>query len=242
MEKLSCYIADDEPLALQLLQGYVQKTPFLELKGSFSNAFDVLSAIQKQKVDLVFLDIQMPDLNGIELSKALPQPVKIIFTTAFSEYALEGFKVNALDYLLKPFDYAEFLKAALKAKEYYRLQETTKKSNPESDKDFIFVKSEYKQVRIPLQDVCYFEGLKDYVKIWLSSQPEKPILTLMSLKNLEEALPAERFMRIHRSYIVSLDKIKMVERSQILILNERITLAEQYKEKFNAFIASKSIQ
>ncbi len=237
MRKINCLIIDDEPLALELIEGYVVKTPFLELKGKCFSAFEAMAILNTEKIDLVFLDIQMPDMNGVDFSKTLSPDIKIIFTTAFKDYAFEGFKVNAVDYLLKPFNYPEFLKAAHKVVERLGFSEE-KKETPYTD-DFIFVKSEYKQIKINLNDVLYFEGLKDYIKIWVSSQP-KPILTLMSLKTLEHELPSTKFMRIHRSFIIALDKIESIERSQIIINKERITVAEQYKEKFQEFLETKS--
>jgi DNA-binding LytR/AlgR family response regulator len=236
MEKINCIIVDDEPLAVDLVAGYVKKTPFLELKGECLSAFDAVQLLGREKIDLIFLDIQMPDLNGIDFSKTISPDIKVIFTTAFKDYAFEGFKVDAIDYLLKPFNYPEFLKAANKAKERIETKSRTKTSTQDN---FIFVKSEYKQVKIDLNEVYYFEGLKDYVKIWLVSQP-KPVLTLMSLKTLEEELPEENFMRVHRSFIVALNKINTIERSQIIINNERITVAEQYKTRFQEFIDNKS--
>jgi len=237
MRKLSCILVDDEPLALDLVESYVGKTPFLELKGKCLNAFEAMQVLNSEKIDLIFLDIQMPDMNGIDFSKTLLPETKIIFTTAFKDYAFDGFKVNAVDFLLKPFNYAEFLKAANKVMDRIGLPEE-QKASPEKD-NFMFVKSEYKQIKINLDEVFYFEGLKDYIKIWLTSQP-KPILTLMSLKTLEEELSDEKFMRVHRSFIVALNKINSIERGQILINNERITVAEQYKTKFQKFIEHKS--
>jgi len=237
MKKLSCIVVDDEPLALDLVEGYVNKTPFLELKGKCFNAFEAMQILNNQKVDLIFLDIQMPDMNGVDFSKTLSPDTKIIFTTAFKDYAFDGFKVDAVDFLLKPFNYSEFLKAANKAME--RINPAEDRSNKTSRDNFMFVKSEYKQIKINLAEVLYFEGLKDYIKIWLTSQP-KPILTLMSLKTIEEELPSEKFMRVHRSFIIALDKISAVERGQILVNNERITVAEQYKTKFQEFIEHKS--
>jgi DNA-binding LytR/AlgR family response regulator len=238
MRKMNCIIIDDEPLALDLVESYVVKTPFLELKGKCLNAFEAMKVVSSEKIDLAFLDIQMPDMNGVEFSKTLPHGIKIIFTTAFKDYAFEGFRVNAVDYLLKPFNYSEFLKATNKAMQWINASE----EKPEGGyrDNFIFVKSEYRQLKINLEEVYYFEGLKDYIKIWLTSQP-KPVLTLMSLKTLEQELPAERFMRVHRSFIVALDKIESVERSQIVINKERITIAEQYKSKFQAFVENNSL-
>lgn len=237
MRKLKCIVVDDEPLALELVESYVNKTPFLELKGKCLNAFEALELVNDTPIDLVFLDIQMPDMNGIDFSQTLSANTKVIFTTAFKDYAIDGFKVNAIDFLLKPFNYPEFFKAATKALDRISLEE--EKSPSLAASSFIFVKSEYKQIKINLNEVYYFEGLKDYIKIWLTSQA-KPILTLMSLKTLEEELPETKFMRVHRSFIVALDKIDAVERGQILIKNERITVAEQYKNRFQQFIEKKS--
>jgi DNA-binding LytR/AlgR family response regulator len=237
--KISCIIVDDEPFALELIQNYVSKTPFLELKGKCNNAFDALELLNNEKIDLVFLDIQMPELSGLELSKTISKETRIIFTTAFSEYALDSFKVDALDYLMKPFNFEEFYNAAAKAKEWFVLKRKEAPENPKKA-DFIFVKSEYKQLKINFDEVLYFEGLKDYIKIWLVNQP-KAILTLMSLKSLEEELPESKFMRIHRSFIVALDKIEEIERNQVIINKQRITVAEQYKNKFQKFISKNSI-
>ncbi len=237
MSKINCLIVDDEPLALDLIESYINKTPFLELKGRCGNAFEAMAVLNRDKIDLVFLDIQMPDMSGMEFSKTLAPDIKIIFTTAFREYAFEGFKVNAVDYLLKPFNYAEFLKASNRAAERFNLQ-SKKREIPHKD-HFMFVKSEYKQIKINLDEVLYFEGLKDYVKIWLTSQP-KPILTLMSLKILEQELDPGKFMRIHRSFIAALNKIESIERSRVIINKESITIAEQYKEKFREFLDHKS--
>ncbi|MBQ0787896.1 MAG: response regulator transcription factor [Oceanihabitans sp.] len=238
--KITCIIVDDEPMALNLVESYVEKTPFLELKQKCSSAMEAMEFIKEQPVDLLFLDIQMPDLTGIEFSKMLPKETRVIFTTAFDQYALEGFKVEALDYLLKPFDYAEFLGAANKANTWFELVKGKQKNILSEEKEFLFVKSEYKQLRIKLADVLYFEGLKDYIKIWLKDNP-KPILTLMSLKSLEEELPETHFMRVHRSFIVSLKNIEVIERSQIIINEQRITVSEQYKPKFLAFINNNSL-
>ena len=237
--KITCVAVDDEPMALNLVESYIEKTPFLSLKQKCSSAIEALQFIQQEPVDLLFLDIQMPDLTGIEFSKMLPKETRVIFTTAFDEYALEGFKVEALDYLLKPFDYAEFLVAANKAKTWFELVKGKKQPVVSEEKEFLFVKSEYKQLRIKLADVLYFEGLKDYIKIWLKDNP-KAILTLMSLKTLAQELPSTQFMRVHRSFIVSLKNIEEIERSQIIINKKRITVSEQYKPQFLEFINKNS--
>lgn len=238
--KISCVIVDDEPMALNLVESYVNKTPFLELKQKCSSAIEAMEFIKEQPVDLLFLDIQMPDLTGIEFSKMLPKETRVVFTTAFDQYALEGFKVEALDYLLKPFDYAEFLAAANKANHYFSLLKGKPQNEVSEAKEFLFVKSEYKQLRIKLSDVLYFEGLKDYIKIWLKDNP-KPILTLMSLKSLQEELPETQFLRVHRSFIVSLKNIEVIERSQIIINDQRITVSEQYKPAFLEFVNNNSL-
>ena len=238
--KISCVIVDDEPMALNLVESYVEKTTFLLLKKKCNSAIEAMEFIKLEPVDLLFLDIQMPDLTGIEFSKMLPENTRVIFTTAFDQYALEGIKVEALDYLLKPFDYAEFLAAANKANKWFSLINRKHENIVSEEKEFLFVKSEYKQLRIKLEDVLYFEGLKDYIKIWLKDN-SKPILTLMSLKSLEEELLETKFMRVHRSYIVSLKNIEEIERSQIIINNKRITVSEQYKSKFLEFVTNNSL-
>ncbi|MDX1941466.1 MAG: LytTR family DNA-binding domain-containing protein [Saprospiraceae bacterium] len=236
MKKIKCLIIDDEPLALDVVENYIGRTPFLELVARCSSAFEAMEQLGKQQVDLLFLDIQMPDLTGVAFSRTLKNGPKIIFTTAFEEYALEGFKVDALDYLLKPFNYEEFLKAANKAKEWFQMVEAQKESG--KNDSHLFVKSEYKLIKINLAEVLYFEGLKDYVKIHLSGQ-SKPIMSLMSLKALEEKLPNDKFMRVHRSYIVNLEKIESVERSRIVIGDFATVVAEQYREKFQEYLSTK---
>ena len=223
---------DDEPLALQLLSGYIEKTPFLELVGSFDNPIDAMEFLNQNEANLMFVDIQMPDLTGIEFARILANPPKLIFTTAFEKYALEGFKLEAIGYLLKPFGYDEFFKAAQKAQKliHYEQQETI-----ESNNAFLFLKSDYKIRRINFNDILYIEGLKDYVKVFLQHQ-DKPILSLHSLKSMESKLPAEKFMRVHRSFIVNLDKIDTIDRSRIVFGKEYIPVSEQYKKAFKDFL------
>jgi len=228
--QLTCIIVDDEPMALQLLESYVIKTPFLRLVGKYSNAIDVLTFLYEGSApDLIYMDIQMPELTGLQLSKKIPTSTKIVFTTAFDQYAIEGYKVNSIGYLLKPFDYAEFLETAQKA---LLLSTSSVTEKPlEIAQNYMFVKADYKQIKVMYDDILYIESLKDYVKIYLNSQPQ-PIITLMSLKKLEEELPEERFMRVHRSFIVALDKVEVVERNQILFGKQRITIAENCREAF----------
>lgn len=239
MKKITCLIADDEPMALNLIESYVLKTPFLELKAKCTSAIEAMKVLgETDSIDLFFLDIQMPDLTGLEFSKLLPAQSKVIFTTAFEQYAIDGYKVNALDYLLKPFDYTEFLSAANKAKNHFENQNTTTEKQ-DKKQEFFFVKSEYKQIKINFSDILFIEGLKDYVKIFVKDQP-KPILTLMSLKKLEEELPSNNFMRIHRSYIIALDKIEAIERNHIVIGDQQITIAPNYKDSLMEYISGKS--
>ncbi len=243
MKKITCLIADDEPMALSLIESYVLKTPFLELKAKCNSAIKAMEFLETDSdIDLFFLDIQMPDLTGIEFSKLLPAKSKVIFTTAFDQYAIEGYKVNALDYLLKPFDYNEFLNAAQKARNHIETNSLQNTENQQNNKnsDFIFVKSEYRQIKINFNEILYIEGLKDYVKIYTSSHP-RPILTLMSLKKLEEELPSEQFMRVHRSYIISLEKIEAIERNHVVIKDGFITIAPNYKDILMEYIKGKSI-
>ncbi|QSW88678.1 MULTISPECIES: LytTR family DNA-binding domain-containing protein [Flavobacterium] len=238
MITLKCIAVDDEPLALKLVQTFIEQTPFLELTASCDNAVEAMTLIKDKQPDLVFLDINMPNLTGMELARLLQeqpgQVPKIVFTTAYNHYAIEGYKVNAVDYLLKPFSYEEFLRAAHKV-----LQITTEASTQfqsvTADDEFIFLKVEYQWVRISLKDILYIESLKDYVKVHLDDS-QKAIMSLISLKALEEKLPSAKFMRVHRSFIVALDKINAITKNSILIGKTEITVGEQYKETFKTIV------
>ena len=235
---LKCAIVDDEPLALNLLESYVNKTPFLELAGKYSSAVQAMNDLPDKHIDLLFLDIQMPELNGLELSRLVGNKVKIIFTTAFEQYALEGFRVDALDYLLKPFNYTEFLRAATKA---LRWSEMSRVENVSANvPDSIFVKSDYKLIQIQLKDILYIEGLKDYIRIQTEDQ-EGGILTLMSMKSIEDHLPGDIFIRVHRSYIVNINKIKTIERNRIVFGKLYIPISDSYKERFMELLAKRAI-
>ncbi len=234
MKKHGTKALKNEPLALKLVTDYIQKTPFLELAGTFDNPLDAIEFFSDEAVDLVLLDIQMPDLTGIEFSKTLQNSSKIIFTTAYEHYALEGFKLSAVDYLLKPFNYPEFLTAVQKAKKLIELEQAALPTL-EANNQFLFLKSEYKIRRINFNDILYIEGLKDYVKVHLQND-EKPILSINTVKSLEEKLPTDRFMRVHRSFIVNLDKIETIERSRIVFGKTYIPVSDQYKEKFQDFL------
>ena len=226
---------DDEPLALKLISRYVEKTQFLELVSSFENPLDAMEFLNNNPVDLIFLDIQMPDLTGIEFTRILENKPKIIFTTAYEKYALEGFKLDAVDYLLKPFSYEEFLKAAKKAEKLIGLEKSVQQEVIEANNEFLFLKSEYKIRRINFNEILYIEGLKDYVKVYLQNNP-KPILSINTLKSLETKLPDMKFMRVHRSFIVNLEKIDTIDRSRIVFEKVYIPISEQYKNKFQQYL------
>jgi DNA-binding LytR/AlgR family response regulator len=231
--KLRTIAIDDEPLALKLVSGYISKTPYLELVGAFDNPLDAIDFLSNEEAELIFVDIQMPDLSGIEFTRTLEADHKIVFTTAYEKYALEGFKLNAIDYLLKPFSYEEFLKAAGKAHKMAEL-EASALPTVEANNQFLFLKSEYKIRRINFNDILYIEGLKDYIKVYTSGE-DKPLLSLNSIKSLEQKLP-EKFMRVHRSFLVNLDKIETIDRSRIVFGKAYIPVSDQYKAKFQEFL------
>lgn len=230
---LNCAIVDDEPLALSLLESYVNKTPFLNLTGKYSSAMQAMKELPDMKVNLLFLDIQMPELNGLEFSRMVDPQTRIVFTTAFGQYAIDGYRVNALDYLLKPISYPDFLQAANKALQWFDLVQ-----KPE-EKESIYVKSDYKLVQIELKKILYIEGLKDYIKIYLEDSP-KPILSLMSMKSMEELLPANRFMRVHRSYIVQKEKIRIIDRGRLVFDKTYIPISDSYKQAFQSLLDERS--
>lgn len=228
---LSCAIVDDEPLALELLQSYVEKTPSLKLVGKYSNAVLAMNDLTGKEVDLIFLDIQMPELTGLEFSKILPKHTRIVFTTAFNQYALDGYRVNALDYLLKPISYLSFLEAASRALQWFEMFQKPDNDDIKS----VFVKSEYKLIQIDLNDILYIEGLKDYVKIYTEKNP-RPILSLMNMKAVEQMLPPSRFIRVHRSYIVQKSKIVVVDHGRIVFDKTYIPISDTYKQAFQEFL------
>lgn len=237
---LNCAIVDDEPLALGLLQSYVERTSCLRLVGAFSSAVQALERLTAgEEVDLLFLDIQMPGLSGLEFSKMVGADTRIVFTTAFGQYALDGYRVNALDYLLKPISYADFLQAVGKATEWHRLRRRAELPR-EAAEEFIYVRSDYKLVQVALADILYVEGLKDYVKIYRESDPH-PLLSLVSLKAMEEKLPAGRFVRVHRSYIVQRSKIRVMERGRIVFGKERIPVSEACKDDLQRYLDQFSV-
>ena len=227
---LTCAIVDDEPLALGLIESYVRKTDFLKLEGCYASAVEAMSHLTQSPVDLLFLDIQMPELSGLEFSQMLPPETRIVFTTAFEQYALDGFRINAVEYLLKPISYARFLESARRALQWFEM-----KAQQPKERDTIFVKSDYKLVQIELKHILYIEGLKDYIKIYEEGNA-KPILSLMSMKAIEEQLPPSRFMRVHRSYIVQKEKIRIIERGRIVFGKTYIPISDSYKQAFQDFL------
>ena len=238
---ISCMIIDDEPLAVSLLESYVNKTPFLDLKGTFNSAIDALFVINNNPVNLLFLDIQMPELSGMDFSRLLNDDIRVIFTTAFEQYALDSYKVNALDYLLKPISYPDFLKSSQKALQWYEMiKKTPERIAESSSPERIFIKADRKLVQVELADILYIEGLKDYVKIFVEGAPH-PILSLMTMKSLEELLPTNRFIRVHRSFIVQPEKIKVIERNRIVYGKEYIPISDNYKAKFLEFLSCRSL-
>ncbi|MCC8142559.1 MAG: LytTR family DNA-binding domain-containing protein [Tannerellaceae bacterium] len=244
---IRCLAIDDEPLALQQITAYIEKVPFLSLVKACYSSFEALKTVASESVDLIFADINMPDLNGMDFVRSLSTKSMVIFTTAYSEYAVEGFKVDALDYLLKPFGYNDFLKAANKALRQYELihkQVGTGASKEVSGPvnsavlkyDDLFIKADYKMIRININSILYIESQSEYVRIF--TEAEKPVMTLLSMKMLEEKLPPDKFMRIHRSYIVNLQKISSIAHNRIIFAEEiYIPIGNQYKEKFSAYVS-----
>lgn len=239
--ELTCMIIDDEPLAIQLLENFIKRTPSLSLAASYDNSVAALSALQEHPVNILFLDIQMPDLDGMTLSHLVPQETRIIFTTAFKQYAFDSYDVNALDYLLKPISYQKFLKAIAKAMQFFSSASTQSAPTEATKKpDDIYVKSDSQLVRIDTSDIIYVAGLKDYVQFYFENG-QRPITALMTLKAVEELLPAERFMRVHRSFIVALDKIRSIDRNScIYIGKEVIHVSDAYRETFNTYLQDRT--
>ena len=233
--KISCIAIDDEPLAVKKISAYIQKTPFLELVAECRSAFEAMEILNNRTIQLLFIDINMPDLNGMEFVKSLADKPYIVFTTAYSEYAVEGFQVDAADYLLKPITYANFLKSANKVRNLIELTTNSEKETIRATASHLFVKSDYKRIRIELDDIKYIESQHEYIKIHLINSP--PVMTQLSMKAIEEQLPYDRFMRVHRSFIVNLKKISVIDRNRIVFDGKvYIPISEQYKEKFQEYI------
>ena len=229
---------DDEPLALRQLAAYLEKVPFFELVDSCQSALDAMNILNQQEIDALFIDINMPDLNGLDFVKSLSQPPMIVFTTAYQEYALEGYKVDAIDYLLKPFGMGDILRAADKVKRQYDLLHTASLSSIDED-DALFLKTEYKVVRILIRDIIYVEGMAEYLRIHLAHQ-EKPLVVLLSMKKMEERLASKDFMRIHKSFIISLHHIAEINKSRVVLDNENeIPIGDSYRDKLTDYVNQK---
>ena len=238
--KLRCLAIDDEPLALQQLVAYIHKVPFLELAAQCQSALEARAFLANDTVDAIFCDINMPDLNGMDFVKSLTVPPLVVFTTAYSEYAVEGFRVNAVDYLLKPFGLQDFQRAANRLKD--RLsgaegQEQGGKGQGADTDDTLFLKTDYRIVKVNIPDIRYVEAMSEYLKVWVEGET-KPIITLLSMKKMEERLP-DYFMRIHRSYIINLNKIQEVNKNRVFLDDVDIPIGDIYKETFQAYLDTK---
>ncbi len=231
---ISCIAIDDEPLALQLITEYTSKISFLNLQKTFTNPDEAKIWLQENLVDLLFLDIQMPDINGLQFYKSLTKKPQVIFTTAFSEFAVEGFNVDAVDYLLKPFEYDRFLKSVYKAKEYLEFL-----SNQELQMASIFIKVDYQLMKINLKEIELIEGLDDYIRIYIKP---KPVLALMTLKSLQEKLPAHEFIRIHRSYIIPISRIESFGKNKVKVNGKEIPIGSSYGDVYQQLLVAKGIQ
>ena len=234
---MRCIAVDDESLALDLLEDNIRKVPFLTLVKRCKNAFEAHEAVMKENIDLMFLDIQMPGISGVQFLQSITNPPLVIFITAYEQFALQGFKLDVVDYLLKPVSFDRFLKAVNKAHEFFNLKNLppTKASN-----EFLFVNSEYNLVKVNIRDIIYIEGLKDYIKIFIQNAT-RPIITRLSMKSIEEKLPSDRFVRVHKSFIVSIDKIISIRKGKISINNVHVPISDHYKENLYRFIDPKSL-
>ena len=233
---ISCIIVDDEPLAVKLLESFVTKTPDLRHLGSFTDSVEAINAIKEQKPDLLFLDIQMPDLNGMELAHMIPANTRVIFTTAFKEYAFESYEVSALDFLLKPIRYNKFLSAVEKAKQWYEREPADEDSKTKS----LFIRVDGELRNITIDSITYVSGMKDYVMFYLDGE-SKPLITHLTMKAVEAMLPTDKFLRVHRSYIIAVDKIKKIDRNDCIYIGEEIIhVPEGYQAQFKEFIETRS--
>lgn len=238
MRPLTCMIVDDEPLAVRLLESYVEKTPDLQLLASYTDSITAINAIKEQKPDLLFLDIQMPNIDGMELAHSLSEETRVVFTTAFKEYAFESYEVNALDFLLKPIRYNKFLGSIEKARKLYDTQQTAVQPKQQPNTVFIRVDGEWRNISV--DKITYVNGMKDYVMFYLDGE-KKPLISHMTMKAVEEMLPSDRFLRIHRSYIVAVDKIQKVDRNDcVYIGDEIIHIPDGYLQTFRNFLETRS--
>ena len=248
MTALRCFVVDDEPLAVKMLENFIERTPFLELTASFTDPVLALSEMRTQAPDLVFMDIQMPDLSGLELSRMVPAGTRIIFTTAFKQYAFESYEVSALDFLLKPIRYQKFLEAAEKAREWFSMKEAasaapaaTPAAAPAAAPTSTFFKVDGALRKVEFDDILFIEGMKDYMMVFLASQ-KQPLVTHVTMKAMEEMLPVGQFMRIHRSFIIALDKITSVSATGDVKVGDRLLhVSDAYREAFDAYLRDHSI-
>ena len=235
---IRCLAIDDEPLALRQLESYLKKVPFLDVMGGCQSAMDAMRILEEEEIDAIFIDINMPDLNGMEFVKSLQPPPLVVFTTAYQEYAVEGYKVNAVDYLLKPFGMADIMRAAEHVKERYELLHAATAS-PVDEDDALFLKTEYKVVRVIVTDIVYIEGMAEYLRIYLDGQ-EKPLITLLSMKKMEERLRNHAFMRIHKSYIINLRHISEINKSRVILdTGASISIGDSYRERLTEYVNAK---
>jgi DNA-binding LytR/AlgR family response regulator len=230
---IKCIAIDDEPLALQVIQEYCQRISFLSLEKVFTNTDEAREYLKNNKIEVLFLDIQMPDINGLQFYKSLPTKPIVVFTTAYKDYAVEGFSVDAIDYLLKPFEYDRFLKACYKAKEYVEFL-----SSQELQLNSLFVKVNYEIIKINLKDIELIEALDDYIKIYTKPNP---VLTLMTLKSITEKLPARDFIRVHRSFIVPIHKIERFSKTKIVVIGKEIPIGSSYSNVYDQLIATSKV-
>lgn len=242
MTPLTCIIVDDEPLAVRLLTSYVEMTPDLQLVASFTDSITAIRTIMEQRPDLLFLDIQMPNIDGMELAHSLPEETRVVFTTAFKEYAFESYEVNAVDYLLKPIRYNKFLASVEKARNLFNAQQApVQPTHPVQQANTVFIRVDGEWRNIPLDQITYVNGMKDYVLFYLDSEP-KPLITHLTMKAVEDMLPKDKFLRIHRSYIIAVDKIRKVDRNDcVYIGNEIIHIPDGYLQAFRQFLESRMI-
>ena len=236
---IRCIIIDDEPLALQQMEGYIKNLPYLELVASYQSALDAKEIIENDRIDAIFCDINLPELNGLDFVKSLDNPPMVVFTTAYSDYAVEGFQLNAIDYLLKPFGFDDMKRAAEKIKKRYDTRRTLQEVSKIDEDDAIFLKTEYKIVRINISQIRYVEAMSEYLRIYLADS-SRPIIVLLSMKKMEERLPSRTFMRVHRSYIINLKMIREVSKNRIVIGDDiDVPIGDSYRDQFNAYINSK---
>ncbi len=235
---MKCLLVDDEPLALDILEAYLKKIPYLELIGRCNNALEASEFLKNNKTDLMFLDIQMPEITGIEFMRSLADPPLVIFCSAFSDFAVEGFELDALDYILKPVSFERFNKSIERAKEYMVLKKNDSIEEPNLDDDYIFIKSNQKQIKLSYDQILYVEAFADYVKLFTA---EKRYITLQTMKNMEIKLPNEKFIRVHRSFIVGLKYITSFNSSELEIGTTKIPVGKNYKDDFLQKLRSKNI-